>query len=149
MILYKKAQEGAPLSKDLLKAKEYSLTPKQEVPMSFKMPTKKTADNPEFAAMSKVLNQRNKHNPWVKRKLENSPLKIDNADGSVSSHKLMTSTGDRGETYVYPSIVEINGKLQELSPDRAWGHAVVNKTAIRFDDAKFADYYAKNGLIKH
>ena len=127
MILYKKAQYGS------------------LIPFSSQS---NEADNPEYATMSLVVNQRNKTNPWIKRKLEGSPLKINNSDGSISTHKLATSEAD-GKFYVYPTIIEKNGKLEELNPDSAYGYAVVTGTRLAFDNKKFADYYAKNGLIKH
>lgn len=107
------------------------------------------ADNPTYAAMSKVVTQRNANLPWVKRYLEGNKPVINNKDGTRSSHLLATFGGDNGKEYVAPTIIEKDGKLIELSPDDAWEHAKKNKTLMGFKDKRFADYYSRNGLIKH
>lgn len=107
--------------------------------------------NPEYELMSKVLSQRNKDLNWVDRGLnpDNYPS-ITNEDGSVSTHKLSYVTGDDGEAYVYPTIVlQEDGSLKELTPDEAWKYAKDTNTAMRVPNVKLAEYYSKNGLIKH
>ena len=105
----------------------------------------------EFEAMSKVLSERNKHLNWVERGLnpDNYP-KIDNGDGTFSTHRLAYSTGDEGEAYVYPTIIQNDkGKLEQLNDHAAWEYAVKTKTAMRIPNVQLAEYYSQNGLIKH
>ena len=109
-------------------------------------------DNPiEFEAMSKVLSQRNKHLNWVDRGLNPDKYpKIDNQDGTFSTHRLAYSTGDNGEAYVYPTIIQNDkGELEQLDDKAAWEYAKKTKTAMRVPNVKLAEYYSKNGLIKH
>jgi hypothetical protein len=119
------------------------------------LPAVKAADglvvNPEYEAMSKVLSQRNKHLNWVERGLnpDNYP-KIENKDGSFSTHKLAYSTGDNGEAYVYPTIIQNDkGELEQLDDTAALEYAMKTKTAMTIPDVKLAEYYSQNGLIKH
>ena len=105
----------------------------------------------EFEAMSKVLSQRNKHLNWVDRGLnpDNYP-KIDNQDGTFSTHRLAYSTGDNGEAYVYPTIIQNDkGELEQLDDKAAWEYAKKTKTAMNVPNVKLAEYYSQNGLIKH
>lgn len=109
-------------------------------------------ENPlEFEAMSKVLSQRNKHLNWVDRGLNPDMYpKIDNQDGTFSTHRLAYSTGDNGEAYVYPTIIQNDkGELEQLDDKAAWEYAKKTKTAMRIPNVKLAEYYSKNGLIKH
>jgi hypothetical protein len=109
-------------------------------------------ENPiEFEAISKVLTQRNKHLNWVDRGLNPDKYpKIDNQDGTFSTHKLAYSTGDNGEAYVYPTIIQNDkGELEQLDDKAAWEYAKKTKTAMRIPNVKLAEYYSKNGLIKH
>ena len=106
-------------------------------------------DNPTYAAMSKVVTQRNKDLPWVNRYLEGNNLKIPAEGGKTSSHLLSTFGGENGKEYVAPLIIERDNELVKLSPDEAWKHARENKTLMKFKDKRFADYYSRNGLIKH
>ena len=106
---------------------------------------------PEYEAMSKVISQRNKHLNWVDRGLhpDKYPV-INNDDGTISTHRLEYVTGDDGEAYVYPTIIQDNdGKLKQLSSEQAADHAWNTKTAIQIPNQKLAEYYSKNGLIKH
>jgi hypothetical protein len=108
-------------------------------------------NNPEYEAMSKVLSQRNKHLNWVERGLspDNYP-KIDNKDGSFSTHKLAYGTGDKGEAYIYPTIIQNdNGELEQLDDEAAWEYAKKTKTAMVVPNVELAKYYSQNGLIKH
>lgn len=109
-------------------------------------------ENPiEFEAMSKVLSQRNKHLNWVDRGLNPDKYpKIDNQDGTFSTHRLAYSTGDNGEAYVYPTIIQNDkGELEQLDDNAAWEYAKKTKTAMRIPSVKLAEYYSQNGLIKH
>ena len=105
----------------------------------------------EFEAMSKVLSQRNKHLNWVDRGLNPDKYpKIDNQDGTFSTHRLAYSTGDNGEAYVYPTIIQNDkGELEQLDDNAAWEYARNTKTAMRIPNVKLAEYYSQNGLIKH
>lgn len=121
MILYKKAQRGT-----------------------------NTWDNPEYAAMSKVVNQRNKDNPWIKRAFEDNPPGIINDDGTESSHRLSAEVDAEGNWMVFPNIVRLdNGQLREMGTWEAMDYAKKNKTVLNMPNREFALYYAKNGLIKH
>lgn len=106
---------------------------------------------PEYEPMSKILTQRNKHLNWVQRALEPDKYPfIKNEDGTVSSHRLVYSTGDEGEAYVYPTIIQQeDGSLKELDENEAWEYARSTKTAMRVPNVKLAEYYSQNGLIKH
>ena len=105
----------------------------------------------EFEALSKVLSQRNKHLNWVDRGLNPDKYpKIDNEDGTFSTHRLEYATGDNGEAYVYPTIIQQeDGTLKQLSSKDAMDYAFKTKTAMRIPNVKLAEYYSKNGLIKH
>ena len=106
---------------------------------------------PEYELMSKVLSERNKSLNWVERGLNpNNYPRIDNDDGTFSTHRLAYSTGDNGEAYVYPTIIQQeDGSLKQLSDKEAWEYAKRTKTAMVIPDVKLAEYYSKNGLIKH
>lgn len=109
-------------------------------------------NNPlEYESMSKVLSQRNKHLNWVERGLNPDKYpKIDNGDGSFSTHRLAYSTGDNGEAYVYPTIIQNDkGELEQLDDNAAWEYAVKTNTAMVVPNVKLAEYYSQNGLIKH
>lgn len=107
--------------------------------------------DPGMAAMSKVVTMRNQNLNWVQRGLnpDLSP-KINNPDGSLSTHELAWGSGENGSAFVYPTIIQgNNGGLQRLSGEDAWNHAVENRTAIRFKSPKLAEFYSKQGLIQH
>lgn len=109
------------------------------------------SNNPKYEAMSKVLSQRNKSLNWVERGLNPDKYgKIDNEDGGFSTHRLAYRTGDNGEAYVYPRIIQNDkGELEQLDDDAAWEYARKTKTAMVVPDVKLAEYYSQNGLIKH
>lgn len=107
--------------------------------------------DPGMAAMSKVVTMRNQNLNWVQRGLnpDLSP-KINNPDGSSSTHELAWGSGENGSAFVYPTIIQgNNGGLQRLSGEDAWNHAVENRTAIRFKSPTLAEFYSKQGLIQH
>ena len=85
---------------------------------------------PEYELMSKVLSQRNKNLNWVDRGLNPDNYgKIDNKDGSFSTHRLAYSTGDHGEAYVYPTIIQNDkGELEELTDEAARNYAFKTKS---------------------
>lgn len=108
--------------------------------------------DPQYEALSKALNQKYKHLNWVKRGLDpkNNPV-INNVDGSISTHRLAWVTGDNGEAYIYPTIIQDpkTGKLIQLDDNEAADYAFETKTAMVIPDVRLAEYYSKNGLIKH
>jgi hypothetical protein len=106
----------------------------------------------DFKDRSATLNDKNKSINWVNRGLNpDKNLVINNDDGSVSTHRLTWGEDDKGNAFVYPTIVQDqDGKLRELNQKEAWSHAMKNKTAISFGkDYEFADFYSQNGLIDH
>ena len=155
MILYRKFQGGGDGSAPpRMNAIEFKLDTAAQSSDNFsiklsKPPTVRTFDNPTYAAMSKVMTHRNSKLPWVKRFLGGNKQFLPADNGKRSSHLLSTFGGDNGEEYVAPLIVQKNNELVKLSPDNAWKHAVDNKSLMRFKSKEFADYYSKNGLIKH
>lgn len=101
-------------------------------------------DDPSYAAMAKVVTERNKQLPWVDRALNPAAYPVTNQEEFMDgpkkmTHRLSYSTGDQGDAYVTPDIGYNNGKL-------SWDY---NQTPIKFNSAKMAEYYSKNGLIKH
>lgn len=121
---------------------EYSQIEKDYQKMEF-------GGDPELEAMSQALTQRNSNLPWVARVLNNSDLKINNKDGTHSTHRLAYSTDDKGGAMVYPTIIERDGALVQLGDDEAYNYAMKNKTGMQVPNVKLAEYYSKNGLIKH
>jgi hypothetical protein len=108
-------------------------------------------DKPEYEAMSKVLSKRHKHLNWVQRGLspDNYPS-ISNPDGTVSTHKLSYVTGENGEAYVYPTIIQQeDGTLKEMDGKSAWEYAKRTNTAMMVPNVELAEYYSKNGLVNH
>jgi len=67
---------------------------------------------------------------------------IKNSDGTHSTHKMMSFESD-GKYYAAPTIVEIDGKLVELSEDEAFEYAMKNKEYKEFPTEKEAQEYAE------
>lgn len=105
---------------------------------------------PEYSLMSKVISNRNRQLNWINRGLNPGKYPvIKNEDGSYSTHRLEYVTNDDGSAFVYPTIIQNeNGNLVNLQ-DKGWDYAKKTNTAIRIPNVKLADYYSKNGLIKH
>jgi len=105
----------------------------------------------ENSILSNVLNQRNKNLNWVDRGLRPADYPvIENEDGSKSTHRLAWSSGNKGEGYVYPTIIQDeNGQLKELTDDEAWEYANKTNTLMEIPSQRLADYYSQQGLIKH
>ena len=101
-----------------------------------------------FAEMQKPI-ERTKTPEFVQRMkdVDNPALKINNPDGSYSTHK-MTSFEQDGKYYAAPTIVNINGKLKQLSDKDAITYAMKNKEYAQFDDKKDSEKYA-NGSWKN
>lgn len=107
-------------------------------------------DEPSLASMSRVLNNRNSHLDWIKRGTDPEEKRaIENEDGSKSTHKLAWGEAD-GKYIVFPSIIEqSDGTLKELTLQEAQKLAVEKKNYLTVPSKEFAEYYSKNGLIKH
>src|ERR1035437_1763491 len=68
---------------------------------------------------------------------------INNSDGTFSTHKMASS-----DNIAYPTIVNINGKLTQLSRKDAYDYAIKNNEYATFNTPKDADKYA-NGSWKN
>jgi hypothetical protein len=128
---------------------------KDKFPKQDAKPSSTTAeDQPidlEMEAMSKGLNAKYSNLNWVQRGLnpDNYPT-IKNEDGSFSTHKLSYSTGDNGEAYIFPTIIQDEaGNLTELDQDKAFEYARKTNTFMTVPNEKLAEYYSMNGLINH
>lgn len=75
-------------------------------------------DSTRETRMQNVINK-NKHLNFIQRALSPNLYPHLNQDGQVVTHKMMWSTDDRGKAYVYPSVVQRNGKLEELDEESA------------------------------
>jgi len=85
-------------------------------------------------------------NPAFEKRMRDG-RKIDNADGTYSTHKMMSWSDDKG-FYAAPTIVDIKGKLTELSADDAIKHAYKTGDMRKFKTDKEAQDYANNGYKK-
>jgi len=119
-------------------------------PSRAKRPVYKTQK--ELDSLTQSYNTKYKDLNFVQRALDpDSYPHIKNNNGTVSSHRMTYSTDDKGNAIVYPMIVQL--------PDGTLKHFKTNKEAIDYayktgeymeiEDEAFADYYTKNGLIKH
>jgi hypothetical protein len=70
--------------------------------------------------------------------------RLDNKDGSHSTHSMAWGSVDGGKYMVFPTVVTINGKLKRLKGKEAFKYAVKNKEGIIFDDKKEAAWFSKN-----
>lgn len=97
----------------------------------------------DFAA--KVL-KANKGKNFVDRLFDPKAPKIQNEDGSFSTH-LMASSEEDGAGVVYPTIIQDpkTKKLQKLSPEEALRYAHKTGEFIGFGNPKDADWFAANG----
>ena len=106
--------------------------------------------HPTFQALSDVITNRNRNIEWVDRALNpKEGLFIENEDGRRSTHELSFVTGDRGEAYVFPTIVNKNGKLVRMEQDEALKYAEKTNTLVEIPNVKLAEYYSQHGLIPH
>jgi len=101
--------------------------------------------NPSYDAMSKVLMNRNKNLRWVQRAFDPNQTSVDNGDGTTSTHKMMSSDIEDGKVLVYPSIIEKDGQLVQLTEDEAADYAFKNKTGIVLPNKQFAKYFENKG----
>ena len=81
------------------------------------------------------------------QRIANPTETIKNADGTESTHKMMSFEAD-GKFYAAPTIVKQNGKLVELSPKDAIDYAFKNKEFKEFKTDQEARDYANNGYKK-
>jgi len=88
----------------------------------------------------KALLEKYKDKNFVKRMLMKNPPTLGN-----STHSFEWGEAD-GKYYVYPTVVEKNGKLVRLSSDEAWDYANKNNELIPFDDPKQAEEFSKHEL---
>ena len=81
---------------------------------------------------------------FVQRLRNNDPKYIQNADGSVSTHKLNYATDDNN-AIIYPSVQEHNGTLVDHSDNNMSGleSAIQQKDTVR-TSIPFAEWYTKN-----
>jgi len=107
--------------------------------------------NYENELMSRVITERNKNLNFVQRGLNSNEYpKIVNNDNTVSTHELGYVTDDNGNAYVRPNIVQNKlGLLERLNNSEATKHSFNTGETIKIPDVELADYYSKNGLIKH
>jgi len=78
------------------------------------------------------------------QRIQNPTNRISNTDGTTSTHKMMSWESD-GKFFAAPTIVEINGKLKELSPKEAIDYAFKTKELKQFNTEKEAQRYAEGG----
>ena len=100
--------------------------------------------NSELMAIRKILSQ-NVQKDFVYRALypEQSP-KLDNGDGSVSTHSMAYATGENCRAYVYPTVVRSGNGLVRLDKDKAWQHAAKTGEYIEVDSEAKANWLSKN-----
>lgn len=80
---------------------------------------------------------------WEQRLMMDTPPFIQNPDGSFSTHKMISF-----DNMAAPTIVMMDGKLKELSPEEAMDYAMKNRTYKRFKTPEEASDYANNGYKK-
>jgi hypothetical protein len=77
----------------------------------------------------------------------NSYPRIDNGDGSYSTHRMAWGEAD-GKYLAYPTIVQEGNQLKQLNDQEAFQHAVRNKEFRAFDRPEDASSYAEGGYKK-
>lgn len=90
---------------------------------------------------------------WVQRGINptNYPY-LEDSEGNRMTHKLSYVEQD-GKYAIFPMIVQKEGNdyLHDFNEDwkAAYDYAKSTNTLMETDDVELADYYSKNGLIKH
>jgi hypothetical protein len=79
---------------------------------------------------------------FVRRMYDNNPPRLDNGDGSFSTHSMASATIGNMEI-AYPTVVNVNGKLVRLSMEDALSHALKTGEYKRFPSQQDADIYAR------
>lgn len=98
----------------------------------------------QMQATKKLLLQ-NKDKEFVKRIFDPNTMTPANLGGGDFGTHLMEYASDDQGHLVYPRIVNINGKLTQLSSDDAYNHAIKTGEFIRTPDGNIAAYIAENG----
>jgi len=98
----------------------------------------------QIQATKKILLQ-NKDKEFVKRIFDPNTMAPANLGGGEFGTHLMEYASDDQGHLVYPRIVNINGKLTELSSDDAYNHAIKTGEFIRTPDKNIAAYISTNG----
>lgn len=108
------------------------------------------ANEPVYANKAKATTDRYRNLNWVQRGLKPDKYpSIQNEDGTVSTHRLAYAEAD-GKYHVYPTIIQDEkGALIQLDDKQAMEYAFKTKTTIPFKSKAEAEYYSRNGLIKH
>ena len=86
-------------------------------------------------------------NTNFEQRIQNPVNKINNEDGSHSTHKMMSFEAD-GKFYAAPTIIEKNGKLIELDSNDAIDYALKNKEYKEFATESEAQKYAEGDYKK-
>lgn len=101
----------------------------------------------QLDSISQKITAENMGVPFIKRALDpNGPRRI-NPDGSYSTHLLSYGDAD-GKYYVFPTIFPKDDGTW-LEPKNPFKYALDNGEYIIAPDSLSADYYSRNGLIKH
>lgn len=124
--LYKKPVQSVEFKKDLIKKSTKPVTKKKPAVTNI-LPAKKLTN--------------------FEQRIQNPTKQIDNADGTTSTHKMMSFEAD-GKYYAAPTIVEQNGKLVELNPEQAIDYALKNKEFKVFGTEAEAQAYAEGEYKK-
>lgn len=77
----------------------------------------------------------------------NSYPRIDNGDGSYSTHRMAWGEAD-GKYLAFPTIVQDGEQLKQLDQQAAFQHAVRTKEYRAFDKPEDASSYAEGGYKK-
>ena len=75
--------------------------------------------------------------------LPNQYPSLDNKDGSYSTHSMSWGESDDG-AFVYPTVVNVGGKLKRLSQKKAMDYAKETGEFIKFDNPDEADWFSRN-----
>jgi len=97
--------------------------------------------------INKKITKKGSSTTNFEQRIQNPELKIQNKDGSFSTHKMMSFEAD-GKYYAAPTIVEKDGKLVELSKKDAVQYALKNKEYKEFKTEKASQQYAEGGYKK-
>jgi hypothetical protein len=99
---------------------------------------------PEKEDVTKILNQHS-DKLFVQRILNPDDYpRLDNEDGTVSSHSMAWGTNGDGKHFVYPTVVmNRSGVLQRLSDDDAWDNSRKTGNYIEMPSEEKADWFSK------
>lgn len=87
-----------------------------------------------------------KHLEFVQRVLDPSlnPRPVDMGDGYVASHQMAAEVDEKGDWYVFPTIVNQGGELQQLDTGAAFDYAKTSGEIIPFDNKDDALDFSQN-----